>query len=156
MLHIGGLQTVTFRCWLRQVKLFDRFSQNQEFISRTTGPRLIWMYFAYFIQIWQWQFKFLDILKTKLKILICRLHSTPSMRLTLSRVARGGAGDNHPPDRNSAPLLPPNEITLCTEVDGEPPFWVPVSPPAHPSPPLPLPHFEKSDYAPVIYTTDLI
>ena len=34
------------------------------------------------------------------------------------------------PCRNSAPpLAPPNEITLCTEVYGEPPFWVPVSPP---------------------------
>ena len=41
-----------------------------------------------------------------------------------------------------------NEITLCTEVYGEPSFWVPVSPPAHPWAPLPPPHFEKSGYAP--------
>ena len=27
------------------------------------------------------------------------------------------------------PSCPPNEITFCTEVYGEPPFWVPVSPP---------------------------
>ena len=36
------------------------------------------------------------------------------------------------------PLLPPNEITLCTEVYGEPPFWVPVRPPSPPPPCRPL------------------
>ena len=41
------------------------------------------------------------------------------------------------------PLVPPNEITLCTEVYGEPPFWVPVSPPAHPWAPLAIPSFWK-------------
>ena len=38
----------------------------------------------------------------------------------------------------TTPLSPPNEITLCTEVYREPPFWVPVSPPpVHPWAPLP-------------------
>ena len=59
-----------------------------------------------------------------------------------------GVGGDCPPDRNSAPFFPPNEITLCTEVYAEPPLWVPFSPPAHPWAPLPPPHFEKSGYAP--------
>ena len=55
--------------------------------------------------------------------------STPLKENGLSGVARGARGDC-PPGRNSAPnSCPPNEITLCTEVYGEPPFWVPVSPP---------------------------
>ena len=58
-----------------------------------------------------------------------------------------GAEGRLPPGRNSAPLLPPNEITRCTEVYGEPPFWVPVSPLLTPEPPLPSPHFEKPGYA---------
>ena len=55
--------------------------------------------------------------------------------------------------RNSAPSRPPNEITLCTEVYGEPPFWVPVrAPPAHPWAPLAAPSFWKAwGYAPVPY-----
>ena len=61
-----------------------------------------------------------------------------------------GAGGWLPPWQKLCPLSPPNEITLCTEVYGEPPFWVPVSPPPSltPEPSLPLPHFEKSGYAP--------
>ena len=63
---------------------------------------------------------------------------------------RGGRGGGDCPlwQKLCPPLAPPNEITLCTEVYGEPPFWVPVSPPCSPlSPPLPPPHFEKSGYA---------
>ena len=55
-----------------------------------------------------------------------------------SGIARGGGG--------TAPcqkLCPPHEITLCTEVYGESPFWVPVSPPAHPWAPFAAPSFWK-------------
>ena len=38
--------------------------------------------------------------------------------------------------RSPAPLRPPNEMTLCTGVFGEPPFWVPVRFPS-PLPPPP-------------------
>ena len=53
------------------------------------------------------------------------------------RSQRGAGGATAPSGRNSAPPpCPPNEITLCTEVYGELPFWVPVSPPCSPlSPP---------------------
>ena len=64
------------------------------------------------------------------------------------RSQRGVGGWLPPWQKLCPPLLPPNEITLCTEVYGEPPFWVPVSPPLlTPQPPLPPPHFEKSGYA---------
>ena len=56
----------------------------------------------------------------------------------------GQVGDRHhpPPAETLLPLPPPpNEITLCTEVYGEPPFWVPGSPPVHPWAPLPVPSF---------------
>ena len=71
------------------------------------------------------------------------------MDLTVRRQPSGVAGGGLPPGRNSAHPLAPNEITLCTEVYGEPPFWGPVSPPPlTPEPPLPPPHFERSGYAP--------
>ena len=38
--------------------------------------------------------------------------------------------------RGNCPSLAPNEITLCTEVYREPPFWVPVIPSVHPWAPL--------------------
>ena len=49
-------------------------------------------------------------------------------------IARG-RGDLSPSVRSSAPppLSPPNEMTLCSGVYGEPPFKVPVSPPPPPS-----------------------
>ena len=48
------------------------------------------------------------------------------------------------PWQKVCPLSPPNEITLCTEVYGELPFWVPVSnSPAHPWAPLAAPSFWK-------------
>ena len=59
------------------------------------------------------------------------------------RSQRAGRGGRPPPGRNSAPSRP-HEITLCTEVYGEPPFWVPVSPPAHPWAPLAAPSFWKA------------
>ena len=43
--------------------------------------------------------------------------------------SQGGQGDNRPLTENLPPSCPPNKITLCTEVYGELPFWVPVSPP---------------------------
>ena len=59
-----------------------------------------------------------------------------------------GAGATTPLAETLPPLAP-NEITLCTEVYGELPFWIPVCPPpAHSWAPLPPPHFEKSGYAP--------
>ena len=65
----------------------------------------------------------------------------------------GGAGADGAtaPWQKLYPLSPPNETTLCTEVYGEPPFWVQVSPtPCSPQgPPLPSPHFEKSGYTPL-------
>ena len=72
--------------------------------------------------------------------------------LKLRGIARGGAGGESPLVRSSAPLHPPNEMTLFSGVYGEPPFWVPVSPPAC----LPLlpPHFEKSGYAPGVSSQD--
>ena len=51
----------------------------------------------------------------------------------LSGITRGtttSLAETLPPSR------PPNEIILCTEVYGELPFWVPVSPPTHPWAPL--------------------
>ena len=66
-----------------------------------------------------------------------------------SGVTRGGGrGATAPFGRNSAPLLPPNEITLCTDVYGERPFWVLVSPPCSPLSPPCHPSFWKSGYAP--------
>ena len=53
-----------------------------------------------------------------------------------------GAGATTPRQK-ICPPRPPNEITLRTEVYGEPPFWVPVSPPAHPWAPLAAPSFWK-------------
>ena len=64
-----------------------------------------------------------------------------------SGVARG-RGKWPPPGRHSAPPPYPNEITLCTEVYGEPPFWVPVSTPS-PNPPCCPLILKKSGYAPV-------
>ena len=55
----------------------------------------------------------------------------------------GGQGANRPRQKLCPPSCPPNEITFCTEVYGELPFWVPVSPPAHPSAPLAAPSFWK-------------
>ena len=56
----------------------------------------------------------------KLSELICCQQFWPwEVLLIISGVARGGQG----------PPLPQNEITLCTEVYGELPFWVPVYPP---------------------------
>ena len=50
-----------------------------------------------------------------------------------SGVARGGQWGGRPPPAETLPTsCPPNEITLCTEVYGESPFRVTVSPPAHP------------------------
>ena len=50
-----------------------------------------------------------------------------------SGVARGSQGGDCPLAETLPPSCP-HEITLCTEVYGESPFWVPVSPP-HLSPP---------------------
>ena len=62
---------------------------------------------------------------------------------TASGVARGRQGGNHPLAETLPPPCPPNEITFCTEVYGEPPFWIPVSLPAHSSAPLAAPSFWK-------------
>ena len=52
------------------------------------------------------------------------------------RSQRGGRGWLPPLAETLPPFCPPNEITLCTEVYGELPFWVPVNPPISPlSPP---------------------
>ena len=49
------------------------------------------------------------------------LNFTSFLNSNCSGVARG-AGEATAPDRNFAPLFPPHEITLCTEVYGDPPF----------------------------------
>ena len=59
-----------------------------------------------------------------------------------SGIAGGGQRGNCPL-AETLPPSPPHEITLCTEVYGEPQFWVPVSPPAHPWAPLAAPSFWK-------------
>ena len=66
-----------------------------------------------------------------------------------SGVARWGQGGDHPL-ADTLPPSCPHEITLCTEVYGELPFWVPVSPP-HLSPPC-RPLILKSGYAPGCHT----
>ena len=63
------------------------------------------------------------------------------------RRSQRGRGDR-PRQNDAPPLLPPNEITLCTEVYGELPFESQSAPLLTPEPPLPSPHFEKSGYAP--------
>ena len=66
------------------------------------------------------------------------------MQWRSQRGAGGGGGGDRPLwQKLCPPSCPPNEITFCTEVYGEPPFWVPVSPPAHPSAPLAAPSFWK-------------
>ena len=50
--------------------------------------------------------------------------------------------------RSLTPFLEPlNEMTLCTRVYGELPFWVPVGPPSPIHPLVATPSVEKSSYA---------
>ena len=52
------------------------------------------------------------------------------------RESGAGAGGLEPPQSETHPPWAPNEMTLSTGVYGEPPVWVPVSPPLpHPPPP---------------------
>ena len=64
-------------------------------------------------------------------------------RLSQWRSQRGAGGATAPWQKLCPPSCPPNEITLCTEVYGELPFWVPVTPPAHSWAPLAAPSICK-------------
>ena len=62
----------------------------------------------------------------------------------ISGVARGGRGATTHLAKTLPPFPPQNEITLCTEVYWELPFWFPVSPPpTHPWAPLAAPSIWK-------------
>ena len=88
------------------------------------------------------------VLQQARELLVTTPHDKRCVVSHCSGVARGQGATA--PWQELCPPLAPNEITLCTEVYGEPPFWVPVSPSlAHPWAPLAAPHFEKSGYAPV-------
>ena len=67
--------------------------------------------------------KFLANKKHIGNIFCCYLDQEPS---------GGGRGVTTPLAETLPPSCPPNEITFCTGVYGEPPFWVPVSPPLTP------------------------
>ena len=95
------------------------------------GMRLLWKYIRNYFLVGPIPFNFtLFVISPKLqRIWSCNFGFAIRK---ISCVTRGrGQELRPPPGRNSAPLLPPNEITFCTEVYGELPFWVPVSPPAH-------------------------
>ena len=102
-----------------------------------------------------WVFKFLPWWQVFpfYSILINYFCSVPTSKHTKTNPEAQQEGWGLEPSQSEAESLlrPPNKMTPCTGVYGEPLFWVLVNPPPPPliwaESPLPPPHFEKSGYS---------